>query len=180
MSNSLFAPRLVSIWIFILACLVLLADYYTGPALHFPILYLIPVMLAGWYSGLRLAVLLAVLMPLSRIYFVSVWDKPFLETYLAMNTVIRIIVLTLMATLTERVARQMRQLSREVQQLTGLLPICAFCKKIRTEDNRWVQIESYITDHSQAEFSHGYCPECSEKHFGEYLRQPTKTARERK
>lgn len=48
----------------------------------------------------------------------------------------------------------------EVKVLSGLLPICASCKKIRDDTGYWNQIESYIHTHSQAEFSHGLCPEC--------------------
>jgi K+-sensing histidine kinase KdpD len=169
-----FLSRLLPVWILLLACVVLLADYFSGPALHFPILYLVPIMLAAWYSGLPLALFLALLMPCSRLYFVTIWNEPQSETYLAANTVVRIGVMVLLAVLTERVARQTRLLSRKVEQLTGLLPICAFCKKIRSGNDEWVQIERYISDHSQAEFSHGYCPECMQKHFGPYLKRPGK------
>jgi K+-sensing histidine kinase KdpD len=162
--------RFAPFWCAGLALLVLLVDYFTGPAFLFPILYLMPVMLAAWYSSLSLALVLAVLMPLIRVFFEFLWDIHYLELHVVINTVNRIIILVLLAVLTERVARQMRQLAREVEQLTGLLPICAFCKKIRTKGGEWVQIERYISDRSSAEFSHGYCPECMEKHFGEYLR----------
>jgi len=49
--------------------------------------------------------------------------------------------------------------------LRGLLPICSYCKKIRDDRGSWEQIERYITDRSQADFSHGMCPDCEEKHF---------------
>jgi len=51
----------------------------------------------------------------------------------------------------------------EVKTLSGLLPICAHCKKIRDEKGYWKQIESFIHDHSEAEFSHGICPEWAKK-----------------
>jgi DNA-binding response OmpR family regulator len=57
--------------------------------------------------------------------------------------------------LTEALAR--------VKQLHGMLPICAWCKKIRNDQNYWQQVEDYITAHSEVSFSHGICPECSEK-----------------
>ncbi len=50
-----------------------------------------------------------------------------------------------------------------VRLLSGLLPICASCKSIRDDKGYWKQIESYIRDHSEAEFSHGICPECAKK-----------------
>ncbi len=52
---------------------------------------------------------------------------------------------------------------KEIKVLKGLLPICASCKKIRDDQGYWQQMESYIRDHSEAEFSHGLCPACVEK-----------------
>ncbi len=54
-----------------------------------------------------------------------------------------------------------------VRLLSGLLPICASCKSIRDDKGYWKQIESYIRDHSEAEFSHGICPECAKKLYPE-------------
>ncbi len=51
----------------------------------------------------------------------------------------------------------------EIKVLSGLLPICAACKKIRDDKGYWNQIEVYIRDHSEADFSHSICPECSKK-----------------
>jgi hypothetical protein len=62
----------------------------------------------------------------------------------------------------------MRLLTR-VKYLEGFLPICAHCKKIRVDD-AWTPLEEFISTHSAAELSHGLCPECSEKHYGDYLR----------
>ncbi|MDP2877371.1 MAG: hypothetical protein Q8O00_14385, partial [Holophaga sp.] len=53
----------------------------------------------------------------------------------------------------------------QVRTLSGLLPICAHCKKIRDDDGYWTQIECYIREHSQAEFTHGICPDCKEVFF---------------
>ena len=52
----------------------------------------------------------------------------------------------------------------EVKQLSGLLPICAWCKRIRDDEGDWQQIETYITIHSEADFTHGICPDCARKH----------------
>lgn len=52
-----------------------------------------------------------------------------------------------------------------VRMLRGLLPICAACKKIRDEQGRWQQMESYISGHSQAKFSHGMCPDCAQRYL---------------
>jgi len=50
-----------------------------------------------------------------------------------------------------------------VKTLQGILPICAWCKKIREDDNYWRSVEEYIVEHSDASFSHSICPECREK-----------------
>lgn len=52
-----------------------------------------------------------------------------------------------------------------VKQLEGIIPICMYCKKIRDDQNSWQQLETYITKHSEALFSHGVCPSCAEKHL---------------
>ncbi|MBP1628667.1 MAG: hypothetical protein H6Q00_3142 [Holophagaceae bacterium] len=73
------------------------------------------------------------------------------------------------AALLHRLERQrqtlqhLRQALREVQTLSGLIPICAHCKKIRNDGGYWEQVESYIQARSEAEFTHGICPECSEE-----------------
>jgi CheY-like chemotaxis protein len=54
-----------------------------------------------------------------------------------------------------------------IKQLTGLLPICSYCKRIRSDHNYWEQVESYISDHTGALFSHGICPPCLAKVMGE-------------
>lgn len=51
----------------------------------------------------------------------------------------------------------------EIKTLRGIIPICASCKKIRDDDDSWQNLESYIRDHSEAEFSHGICPDCIQK-----------------
>jgi len=56
----------------------------------------------------------------------------------------------------------------EIKTLRGIIPICASCKKIRDDKEHWNQIEIYIKEHSDAEFSHGICPECAEKLYPEY------------
>jgi hypothetical protein len=58
----------------------------------------------------------------------------------------------------------------EVKQLSGLLPICAWCKRIRDDEGSWQQIETYITVHSEADFTHGICPDCARKHKAERIK----------
>ena len=63
------------------------------------------------------------------------------------------------------VAERILNLQAEVKQLEGLLPICAYCKKIKDDGNQWQHMESYISRRTEANFSHGICPECYEKHM---------------
>lgn len=62
---------------------------------------------------------------------------------------------------------ELKEALSKVKTLSGLLPICASCKKIRDDRGYWNQIESYICDHSEAEFSHSICPECARKLYPE-------------
>ena len=56
----------------------------------------------------------------------------------------------------------------QINSLQGLLPICASCKKIRDDKGYWNQLEEYIQEHSEAEFSHGICPDCARKLYPDY------------
>ena len=58
----------------------------------------------------------------------------------------------------------------KVKKLSGLLPICSHCKKIRDDKGYWNQIEAYIRDHSEADFSHSICPECAKKLYPEFYK----------
>ncbi|MGD8982611.1 MAG: cyclic nucleotide-binding domain-containing protein [Desulfobacteraceae bacterium] len=65
-----------------------------------------------------------------------------------------------------------------VDAIGGLLPICAHCKKIREDDGSWVSIEKYISDHSEAEFSHGLCPDCVKELYPQYAKRLTEEKEE--
>ncbi len=67
----------------------------------------------------------------------------------------------------QRKAREemLEQALQEIKVLRGILPICARCKKIRDEQGQWHSVESYIKDHTEADFSHLICPECLDKQF---------------
>ena len=65
----------------------------------------------------------------------------------------------------ERLISELREALAHVKTLKGLLPICSGCKKIRDGQNYWHQVECYIKDHSQAEFTHGLCPDCIKKWY---------------
>jgi sigma-B regulation protein RsbU (phosphoserine phosphatase) len=66
----------------------------------------------------------------------------------------------------------------QVKQLKGLLPICMFCKKIRNDEDYWQQVEEYLVEHTEADFSHSICPDCMEKHYPEYAQKKNARATE--
>lgn len=63
----------------------------------------------------------------------------------------------------ERQHRELREAMAEIRQLKGIIPICATCKRIRDDEGYWHQVESYLSAHSDAQFTHGVCPDCMEK-----------------
>ena len=70
-----------------------------------------------------------------------------------------------------KLIRELQGALHQVKTLNGLLPICAVCKKIRDDKGYWNQIEGYISEHSRAEFSHGICPDCQKKLYGDLEQQ---------
>ena len=67
----------------------------------------------------------------------------------------------------EKLIKELQEALKEIKTLRGILPICSFCKKIRNDKGYWEQVEVYIRKHSQADISHGICPECLKKHYPE-------------
>jgi DNA-binding response OmpR family regulator len=85
--------------------------------------------------------------------------KPFKAAELKARTQVGMRMVALQETMARRLA-ELEAAMANVKQLRGLLPMCSYCKKIRVDDKYWQQLEGYLTDHSDAEFSHGICPEC--------------------
>lgn len=67
----------------------------------------------------------------------------------------------------EELIVQLQQALSQVKTLQGILPICGRCKKIRNDEGYWSEIETFVKAHSEAEFSHGFCPDCLKKELGE-------------
>jgi DNA-binding response OmpR family regulator len=70
----------------------------------------------------------------------------------------------------DRLIIELKDALAKIRTLSGLLPICSICKKIRDDKGYWNQIEAYIQEHSDAEFTHSICPPCAKKHYPEYVR----------
>jgi phosphoserine phosphatase RsbU/P len=89
--------------------------------------------------------------------------KPFEREELRSRIHAGLRVIELERSLADRVAELEDALQR-VKLLQGLIPICAWCKKVRDDRNYWQQVEQYVTDHSEARFTHSICPDCRAKY----------------
>lgn len=71
----------------------------------------------------------------------------------------------------EKMIVELQEAAEKIKILRGFLPICSHCKKIRNDEGYWQQLERYISEHSEAQFSHGICPTCAKEHYPEFLRK---------
>jgi PleD family two-component response regulator len=88
--------------------------------------------------------------------------KPFDQKELRARVDVGLRVLKLETALARRI-QQLENALAQVEQLEGLLPICAYCKKVRSDNDYWQQVDHYLAAHSKVRFSHGICPECYRK-----------------
>ena len=74
----------------------------------------------------------------------------------------------------QELIRNLKRALLEIKTLQGIVPICSFCKKIRDDKGFWSQVESYVSHHTDAQFSHGVCPDCKEEHYPELFNNKKK------
>ena len=96
-------------------------------------------------------------------YQQDIWSL-FQLSMIAMFAVLTIVFGTLLA-LMRRATRVIYSKNEDIKVLSGLLPICAACKKIKNEQGEWEVMETYIATRSESDFTHGICPECFEVHY---------------
>ncbi|MDP8206320.1 MAG: response regulator [Candidatus Electryonea clarkiae] len=82
-------------------------------------------------------------------------------------------IVELQASLTHRIS-ELEEALDHIKTLQGLIPICMYCRSIRDDSGAWEKMEIYIEQHSHAQFSHGICPVCRDKHFGSILNKKKK------
>ncbi len=92
--------------------------------------------------------------------------KPYDQDELRARIAVGIRMVSLQHDLAKRIHELQEALSH-VRKLQGILPICAYCKKIRDDKQYWRQVESYISEHAEVRFTHGICPTCLEKQLAE-------------
>jgi hypothetical protein len=155
--------RVPSAWWLVVVGLLLVIEYATGIYAQFPVVYVIPVALAAYYSGRRPALILAVAVPVVHLAFTLLDrapEQPLLP--LVATSLFRGSVVVFMALWFARLSEHERALHDEVETLKGLLPICSFCKSIKNDSGEWEHLERFISRRSQTQFSHGICPSCIE------------------
>jgi hypothetical protein len=148
----------------LLAVLVVaVGDYLTGPFFHSAILfYLIPVAMAAWSGRSRWPSLaMAILWPFLRLGIIDLWGWPWPIWATVEDSVLDALLSAGFAVL----IWQLRHQGQTIRTLEGLLPMCGFCKRIRTPEG-WERVETYILDHSEAQITHTFCPECGRIHYG--------------
>ena len=160
--------RLNPMWWILAGAGVLWLDYLTGPLAAFPVMYSVPVILAAWYSGPWPSLALAVVVPLFRIAVLTQQTPAPDFATSALATVLRGVIVAFMGLWFARLAALEHELDRHVKVLEGLLPICSFCKSIRGDSGEWEPLETFISQRTEAEFSHGVCPSCVSKHYPAY------------
>ena len=160
-----------------------LVDYYTGIELTFYVFYFTPIAFMSWHLGFGWGMLMTAACTTTWFTSDRFTGHAYSDIiYLYWNTGARFVsftIITLSFSTIRKILNEERELSaklstalRQVKQLAGLLPICAACKKIRNDKGYWEQIETYIEAHSEADFSHGICPDCIARLYPETINKP--------
>lgn len=153
-------------------------DYATGWELGFFTFYFLPIAFSAWYAGFKLSLFTslfsAVIWFLADYFLQRHYSTHF---FLFWNMGIRLIVFFLVSffvskihtllLVEKKISADLREAAKQIKTLRGFLPICASCKKIRNDDGYWEQLEKYICEHSDAEFSHGLCEPCARRLYPE-------------
>ena len=151
-------------WLFA-SIVVIPLDYFTGPYLDaMVLLYPIPAAMAAWSGSRRWSIVLALTLPPARVLIFHYWGWPAPVLEAVLDTAMIVLFSIAIALIILHLRRQ----ALTVRVLGGMLPICGFCKRIRNGD-AWEPLEGFISDHSEAQFSHTFCAECGTKHYGDYL-----------
>ncbi len=161
----------------ILMAMILLFDLTVPLGAAVGVLYITPILFSLWFFQKELIILIAVVST-ALVIFALLWQPEANEMWkVIFNRVIAIYAIWVTAVLglkrkkieqsREQAVREREKAMEDLRILRGFLPICASCKKIRDDKGYWTQIEQYIKDHSEAEFSHGICPECAQKLYPE-------------
>jgi len=153
------------------------ADYRTDFDFDLFLFYALPVAITAWGAGRIAAVGMGALALVAWFCANVLWINPYASVfYLAWNTALRCGWLLIVALAVARIRAdldraqalnaQLAEALSQVKQLRGLLPICAWCKKIRNDGGYWEQLEAYLAKHADVTFTHGICPGCRTRQLG--------------
>ncbi|MBN1575546.1 MAG: DUF4118 domain-containing protein [Chitinispirillaceae bacterium] len=153
-------------------------DYVSGWEFGFFVFYFLPIIYTAWYCRLKSSVIISVLS--AAVWFFADYSlQPHYSSqfFSLWNSMIRLCVFLLIVfsidkikkgvTAERKISDDLRTALTQIKTLRGLIPICASCKKIRNDQGYWEQIEKYITEHSEADFTHGLCETCARKLYPE-------------
>jgi len=147
-------------------------DAVTGYEVGLSVFYLAPICLVTWFAGRGPGLLIAVASAITWLtadiaaghafshVAISVWNATIRFGFFGVT----LIILNRFHLVIEAQAKTIRDLEQardEIRILSGFIPICSRCKKIRNDRGYWEQLESYIRQHSEAEFTHSICPDCA-------------------
>jgi hypothetical protein len=154
-----------------LILLIFIIDIVVPNGIAIGFLYSVPVLLSLFYRTIpgpyRLAFVCSAFIIIG--YFFSYLGEE--VWYSVINRILSLAVVWLTALLVAQwnlLEENREKALNEIKVLRGFLPICASCKKIRDDEGYWHQLEVYVTKHSEAEFSHGICPDCMRKLYPKY------------
>ena len=173
----------------LLMAMILLLDLSIPLGVAVGVLYIVPVFLSLWSSRQRVTVIVAVA---ASVFTIGAYlYKPSVAEMwkVLLNRSFSLIVIWITAILglqrrkilieREQALRDREKAIEKLKVLSGLLPICSSCKKIRDDHGYWNDLAGYISEHSEAEFSHGICPACAEKLYPEYYEKSKHTEKKK-
>jgi hypothetical protein len=158
----------------VLVVLIGVLDFLSGYELSFSLLYFAPILLVTWWAGRRAGVAVASLSTLvwcgAEIASGRMFTHPLMPFWNAlMHVSCFLSVVMLLARLKHsyeaqrRMAWEWQASFTHVKRLSGLIPICAWCKQVRNDQGSWQQVEAYLAEHFDATFTHSICQDCQDK-----------------
>ncbi len=168
-------PRGYHFTISILFTLVIgFLDYWLGFEYRMKIFYLLPISYATWFISNKTGIVFSTWPAITMLYSViasgeyygnspiGIWN---IGMYLAFFIIVTLLLSKLRIATQQRAGliTKLQNALNAVKELSGILPICANCKKIRDEEGYWHDVDVYISKHTNVEFTHGICKECASK-----------------
>ena len=152
----------------------LFSVFFARNFLHDATLFLVvlPIIASAMGFGLPVAIIPILLCCILNLVFVEIYSAEIsvqLSVGAKIAGTVGIFLFGIALACIKTTMQRLRAALEEIKHLSGLLPMCAGCKKIRNDTGYWQEVEEHIESHSEAEFSHGLCPDCMKEHLPEYF-----------